>query len=165
MKSTAIKLYKQGKPMACISETTGYSRQHILKLAKSAGCEVRRSTVNKICPVCGKAYTTQGKKQKQYCNQDCYLEHLKNTNSSYGNKQYKGCSVRSWQRKARQVAIEALGDSFIKTMRVHHNDSDISNNDRLNLFVFFSDSKHLAFHHKRRKNSRCKPSASDGIQL
>jgi len=159
------RLYLQGDSMRQITGKTGYSRQTVHLVAKEYGLMPRRSVIKKICPVCNKEYTTQFKNQKVYCSQACYIKHMKQNNISYGNKKYKGKSVRNWQRQARNIAIEAIDDLWQKLFVVHHNDGDISNNSRSNLFVFFSQSGHLAYHHRSRIDSRTKPKGSEGIQL
>jgi hypothetical protein len=75
----------------------------------------------------------------------------------------KGLSVRQWQRKAREVA-----NSYIKldpSWIVHHINGDITDDAKGNLFVFFSQSLHLKYHHRLKKDRRSKPKSTEGYYI
>ena len=157
-----VKQYKSGKSMCLICEVFAISRQRVWEIAKKAGCEPRRALIEAVCPQCGKTFKTQRNNPKAYCNNKCYFAFMRSEAGSYimTKRQRQGLSVRQWQRRARNLINKDMPKEYV----VHHLDGDITNCVIDNLFVFFDQSKHMAFHHRERKDSRCKPKAFiDGL--
>lgn len=161
-KQEIIKLLKAGIKYRDIINKHKISRQTLHKWSIDAGLEPRKKTEQRICKYCNKPFIAQYKSNKAYC-RGCYHKYLKETkqSESYNSMRLAGLSVRQWQRKAREVA-----SNYIKLQaewRVHHLDGDITNNNASNLFVFFSQSLHLAYHHRLKQDKRCKPKVTDGF--
>ena len=163
-KEALLRDYKTGYSMGWIADRYSVTRQTVYIIAKDNGLKLRRATVNRICPICNLEYKTQAKNPQEYCTQACYIKHLKSLNVSYyQDLRLKGLSVRQWQRKAREVANNYM--ELNKSWVVHHMDGDLANLEPSNLFVFFSHSLHLKYHHRLRKSKLCKPTASDGFYV
>jgi hypothetical protein len=164
-KDLIIKKLKNGEKHKAIIAEYGISRQTLTEWSKKAGLESRRKTDARTCKQCGKSFVAQSKSTKKYC-KGCYHVFLRESklSESYNQMRLKGLSVRQWQRKARETA-----SNYIKLhpdYRIHHLDGDISNNDPANLFIFFSHSLHISFHHRLKKDKRCKPKPYiDGFKL
>lgn len=143
----------------------GVTRQQVWAIAKRLGCEPKRATVQKVC-ACGKSFTTQRKDPRIFCSQTCYIKYqLGNPDSQYGQQARKlAVTARTYQRRARALAASVLplGDKQV----IHHIDGDITNCTLQNLFVFWDHAKHLAYHHRQRKNPKAKPREyKDGLYL
>lgn len=164
-KDIIIKKLKKGEKHKTIIAEYRISRQTLTEWSKQAGLESRRKTEARTCKQCGKPFVAQSKSAKKYC-PGCYHVFLRESklSESYNAMRLKGLSVRQWQRQAREVANNYL--KLHPDYRIHHLDGDISNNEPANLFVFFSHSLHLKFHHRLKKDKRCKPKLYyDGLKL
>lgn len=165
-KDRLISDYDKGLTMVQLSTKYNISRQQIWSITKWAGCKPRRSVVSVICPCCGKLFVKPEKKQTIYCSQACYIKHqLGNQDSAYNKEcRKKALSNRQHQRISRKVV-----STFIDLQPdyvVHHLNGDITNSDPSNLFVFYSHSLHLKYHHRLRKDKRCLPYGFiDGVYL
>lgn len=164
-KEAILSDYEQGLSMLKMSEKHGISRQQIWAIAKDNGCKPRRTIEMVICPCCGEEFKRQGKSSRIYCSQRCYIKHqLGNKDSFYGIKARKlSHTTRTFQRRSRQVASSVM--KLDKAWVVHHMDGDITNTEASNLFVFYSHSLHLAYHHRLKQDKRSKPKASDGFYV
>ena len=157
-----IKQYKQGKGMSDIARDYSVTRQTIRAVCKKAGCEPRKAPIAATCPQCGRVFTAQRNHPRVYCANTCYFAFLQSEAGSYtmSKRQLESVSVRQWKRRARNL----IGHDLPKEYVVHHLDGNIQNNDIENLFLFYDRSKHIAFHHRQRKNKLIKPkSFVDGI--
>lgn len=155
VKETMTRLFDSGLPINDIAKVFNVSRQTIHAKCKQWG--IKRIYVEAVtCARCNKQFEARIKLKAKYC-PGCYHEHLKDErlSDSYRRKAVKGLSVRQWQRKAREIAGKAL--PLRRGHVVHHLDGDITNNVMDNLFIFYDQSLHAAYHHRFRSNSRCLP--------
>jgi transposase-like protein len=161
-KQEIIKLIIKGVKYSVIANKYKISRQTLNQWSKEQGLQPRKQTEPRTCKHCGKSFIAQFKSTKAYC-KGCYRVFLRESkqSDSYNAMRLKGLSVRQWQRKAREVANNYM--KLDPSWRVHHLNGDITNNDPSNLFVFYSHSLHLAFHHRLKKDQRCKPKSTDGF--
>ena len=141
-----------------LCEYYGISRKSIQRYLKKYGLEMRPTRI-KTCPVCKKEFEATNRSTRVNCSKACYDVILGTGLGSYNKSDVKK-QKQKYLAEARKVIQTPLKRGYC----VHHLDGDITNNNLDNLFVFFDQSKHIAFHHKQRKNKNIQPHAFiDGL--
>jgi hypothetical protein len=164
-KIEVLEKYRKGIPMSVLSDEYGITRQTIHGWARADDIPGRRGLIDIECPYCHVMHKTQAKHPKPYC-KGHYALWMKSTAASisYNNKRIKGLSIRQHQRISR-AKVSKLCSGITSKMIVHHINGDITDYSPDNLFVFIDSSRHIAYHHRLRRDKRCKPYASDGFYV
>jgi hypothetical protein len=148
---------------AAIGRIMGHSKASVSQYAKKHGFK-REYRVQATCLGCGSVFTKQAKSTQSYCAHSCYLKYLSNERSSY-NKTDHAKSIRTHQRRAWKTICRVMGVSKDPAWVNHHLDGDVTNDEASNLFVFWTHSLHLKFHHRLRVDNRVKPSVKHGFYV
>ncbi len=135
-----------------IGEELGVSRQAVHYYVKKFGVDVTNAeSFDTTCNACGKKFRIYRKRYTRsinnFCSQECHTKYL--SNGSY-------VGWRQGQRIAREIMSKKLGRPLAEGEVVHHIDCDDTNNDPENLMLFASNSEHMAYHHKL-KRERLQP--------
>ena len=159
-----LMLFNKGRSINYIAEFFNVTRQAVFFHMKKMNIK-REYYEIRICVKCNNDFTTRKKTSVKYCS-GCYQEYLRTKlSNSYNAKSVNGLSVRQWQRKAVAKAKTYIID-WKPDFRVHHLNGDITDNHRDNLFVFFSSSHHMKYHHKVKNDITALPQHEiDGLKL
>jgi DNA-binding transcriptional regulator LsrR (DeoR family) len=130
-----------------IGKRVGCTRQNVHYLLRKN--EVDISSGERFlakCDVCGTEYSITRRRfmnqEKHFCSKSCYTSYMHNPD------------YRQWrdgQRMARKVMEIELERRLVPGEVIHHEDGDNMNNDISNLRLFSSNSEHMKYHHKVRR--------------